>query len=135
MTIVNDIREALESHLDDATGLPAIAYPNVDFEQAPGTAHIRVEFIPTSRRPANRGPNPQHRHQGLFVMTVCVPEQKGAGAGLNYVDDLLARFNGSTDVAGDAVTVSIDYSESGAPFYEAPFYCIPVSVAWYVYET
>lgn len=134
MTIVNDIRAALDGHLAGATGLPAIAYDNAPYDQVPRTPHIRVQFIPTSRRPANRGPNPQHRHQGLYILTVCTEMDKGTGAALDIVDALLSRFNGSSDITGGVVPVSIDYSEMQTPFRDDPFYCAPVQVSWYAYE-
>jgi hypothetical protein len=134
MTVINDIRQALDAHLATATGLPAVAFDNVPYGQAPATPHIRVQFIPTSRRPANRGPSPQHRHQGLYILTVCTEMDKGSGPALDVVDALLARFNGSSDVAGSAINVSIDYSEMQSPFRDDPFYCAPVQVSWYAYE-
>ena len=134
MTVINDIRQALDAHLAAATGLPAVAYDNVGFSQAPAVPHIRVQFIPTSRRPANRGPNPQHRHQGLYILTVCVESGKGAGGALDVVDALLGEFNGSTDVAGSSINASIDYSEMQSPYEDEPFYCAPVQVSWYAYE-
>ena len=84
-------------------------------------------------RPAVRGPNPSKRYQGLYVMTVCVPEAKGAGAALDLADSLLARFAGSSDIVGVAATVSIEYSEAQTGYMEPPFYCLPVAVAWYAY--
>lgn len=134
MSIVNAIRQALDAHLATATGLPVVAFDNVGFEQVPRTSHIRVQFIPTSRRPANRGPNPQHRHQGLYIMTVCTEMDKGTGPALTAVDTLLTRFNGSSDVAGATINVSVDYSEAQGSFRDDPFYCIPVQVSWYAYE-
>lgn len=134
MSIVNAIRQALDAHLATATGLPVVAFDNVGFEQVPRTSHIRVQFIPTSRRPANRGPNPQHRHQGLYIMTVCTEMDKGTGPALTVVDTLLTRFNGSSDVAGATINVSVDYSEAQGSFRDDPFYCIPVQVSWYAYE-
>jgi len=161
MTVINDIRQALDAKLQTASGLPALAFQNVKYAQAPRTPHIRVQFIPTSRRPANRGPSPQHRHQGLYTLTACTETDKGAGAALDYVDALLALFNGSSDVIGafhqlitsdgdtfkaadspsfvsfktsDTVNVSIDYSESQSPYEDEPFYCVPVQVSWYAYE-
>lgn len=134
MSIVNAIRQALDARLATATGLPVVAFDNVGFEQVPRTSHIRVQFIPTSRRPANRGPNPQHRHQGLYILTVCTEMDKGAGPALTVVDALLTRFNGSSDVIGATINVSIDYSEAQGSFRDDPFYCIPVQVSWYAYE-
>lgn len=135
MTIMNDIREALETKLAGGAGLPtAIYYPGVGNDPDPETDHLRVQLLPTSRRPAVRGGTPQHRYQGLFVVTVCTRSREGSGAALDYADTLLALFNGSTDVVGTSVTVSIDYSEASAPYMEEPFYCVPVNVAWYIYS-
>lgn len=133
MTVINDIRQALDAKLAAGSGLPALAFQNVSYEQVPETPHIRVQFIPTSRRPANRGPSPQHRHQGLYILTVCTEMDKGSGAALDYVDALLALFDGSTDVVGTAINVSIDYSEMQEAYMDDPFYCAPVQVSWYAY--
>lgn len=134
MSVMNDIRQALDARLAATTGIPTVFFENVGNDQVPGTPHVRVQFISTSRRPANRGPNPQHRIQGLYVLTVCVPPDAGSGLALDYVDALLDRFNGSTNVAGVAITVSIEYSEAGSAFVDEPFYCVPIEIAWYAYE-
>lgn len=134
MTVMNDIRQALDARLAATSGLPSVFFENVENEQVPTTSHIRVQFIPTSRRPANRGPSPQHRIQGLYVLTICTPVDEGSGLALDYVDSLLARFNGSSNVTGVAITVSIEYSEAGSAFVDEPFYCVPIEIAWYAYE-
>lgn len=132
MPIVNDIRATLDAALAAATDLPAIAFENAPFEQNAGTPHLRTAFFLTSRRPAVRGPDPQNRYQGLYQITVAVPTDQGSGAALEYADLLLTEFDGSSDIDGTP-TVSIEYSELGSPFYDDPFYCVPVQVAWYVY--
>ena len=132
MPILNDIRATLDTALAAATNLPAIAFENAPFEQNAGTPHLRVAFFLTSRRPAVRGPDPQHRYQGLYQVTVAVPTDQGTGTALDYADLLMTEFDGSSDISGTP-TVSIEYAETGSPFYDDPFYCIPVQVAWYVY--
>jgi hypothetical protein len=132
MSIVNDIRATLDGALNAASSLPDIAFEEVPFEQNAGTPHLRVKFFLTSRRPAVRGPNPQHRYQGLYQITVAVPSDRGTGEALDYVDLLLTEFDGSSDISGTP-TVSIEYAETGTPFKDDPFYCIPVQIAWYAY--
>lgn len=134
MTVTAKIRTALENHLATTTpALPAIAWDNVPFSQAPGTSYIQAVFAPMTRRPAVRGPNPQHRHDGTLLLVVCTPEDRGPGAGTALADQLQARFNGSTDVAGTGITVSIAHSEAEMGYMRPPFFCIPVRVAWYAY--
>lgn len=133
MPIINDIRATLDTALSATSDIPAIAFENAPFEQNAGTPYLRTAFFLTSRRPAVRGPNPQHRYQGLYQITVCVPSDQGTGDAFEIADLLMTEFDGSTDVVGSNTTVSIEYSELGAVFYDDPFYCVPVQVAWYVY--
>jgi hypothetical protein len=133
MPILNDIRATLDTALNAASGLPSIAFENAPFDQVAGTPHLRTQFFLTSRRPAVRGPNPQHRYQGLYQVTVAVPSDTGTGTALEYADLILTEFDGSSDVVGADVTVSIEYAETGTQVFDEPFYLLPVQIAWYVY--
>jgi hypothetical protein len=133
MPIVNDIRATLDTALAAVSGLPAIAYENAPFEQVAGTPHLRVGFFVTSRRPAVRGPNPQHRYQGIYQVTVAVPSDTGTGDALDYADLIMTEFDGSSDISGTP-TVSIEYAELGTQVFSEPFFLVPVQIAWYVYS-
>lgn len=159
MTIINDIRACLDTHLSNTVGIPVVARQNVPFEPTTGTAYIKADLIPTSRRPAVRGLNPQQRYDGLYSILICTPEGLGSGAGYDIADLLLDRFNSTTDISysnpfdamlqesgddillednsrlllGTPTIVSIDYSEVRTSFLDSPFYCTPVTVAWYTY--
>lgn len=160
MTTINDIRACLDTHLTNTVGIPAIARQNVPFEPTTGTAFIKADFIPTSRRPAVRGLNPQQRYDGLYSILICTPEGLGSGAGYDIADILLERFNATTDITytnpfdgilqentddllkednfrlllGTPTIVSIDFSEVRTSFLDSPFYCTPLTVAWYCYN-
>ena len=159
MTIINDIRACLDTHLSGTVGIPAIARQNVPFEPTTGTSFVKADLIPTSRRPAVRGLNPQQRYDGLYSLLICTPEGLGPGAGYDVADLLLARFEATTDITytnptdailqedgfalllednsklllGSPTIVSIDYSEVRTSFLDSPFYCTPITVAWYCY--
>jgi len=133
MPIMNDIRATLETALASTSGLPAIAFENAPFSQTAGVPHLRTGVFLTSRRPATRGPNPQHRYQGLFQVVVAVPSDQGAGAAFDYADLIMTEFDGSTDIIGADVTVSIEYAELGGQVFDDPFFLLPVQIAWYVY--
>lgn len=120
---------------------------------------MKADLIPTSRRPAVRGLNPQQRYDGLYSLLICTPEGLGPGAGYDIADLLLARFEATTDITytypvdailqengdnlllednsrlliGHPTIVSIDYSEVRTSFLDSPFYCTPITVAWYCY--
>lgn len=133
MTIINDIRACLDTHLSGTSGIPAIARQNVPFEPTTGTSYVKADMIPTSRRPAVRGLNPQQRYDGLYSLLICTPEGLGPGAGYDIADLLLARFEATTDISNAGLTISVDYSEVRTSFLDSPFYCTPITVAWYCY--
>lgn len=159
MTIINDIRACLDTHLSNTPNIPTIARQNVPFEPTTGTSFIKSTLVPTLRRPAVRGINPQMRYDGLYSLLICTPEGLGSGAGYDIADTLLARFNGTLDIVytnpfdsilqedgddillesgdrlllGSPTIVSIDYSEVGTSYLDSPFYCTPVTVSWYIY--
>lgn len=133
MTIINDIRACLDTHLSGTAGIPTIARQNVPFEPTTGTSFVKADMIPTSRRPAVRGLNPQQRYDGLYSLLICTPEGLGPGAGYDIADLLLARFEATTDISNAGLTISVDYSEVRTSFLDSPFYCTPITVAWYCY--
>lgn len=133
MTIINDIRACLDTHLSGTAGIPTIARQNVPFEPTTGTSYVKADMIPTSRRPAVRGLNPQQRYDGLYSLLICTPEGLGPGAGYDIADLLLARFEATTDISNAGLTISVDYSEVRTSFLDSPFYCTPITVAWYCY--
>lgn len=159
MTIINDIRACLDTHLSGTVGIPAIARQNVPFEPTTGTSFVKANLIPTSRRPATRGINPQQRYDGLYSLLICTPEGLGPGAGYDIADLLLARFDATTDILytnptdailqengddllledgsrlllGSPTIVSIDYAEVRTSYLDSPFYCTPITVGWYIY--
>ena len=134
MTIINDIRACLDTHLSGTVGIPTIARQNVPFEPTTGTSYVKAEMVPTSRRPAVRGLNPQQRYDGLYSLLICTPEGLGPGAGYDIADLLLDRFNATTDISNAGLIISVDYSEVRTSFLDSPFYCTPVTIAWYVYN-
>ncbi len=133
MTIINDIRACLDTHLSGTAGIPTIARQNVPFEPTTGTSFVKADMIPTSRRPAVRGLNPQQRYDGLYSLLICTPEGLGPGAGYDIADLLLARFEATTDISNAGLIISVDYSEVRTSFLDSPFYCTPITVAWYCY--
>lgn len=134
MTIINDIRACLDNRLAGTVGIPAVAHQNVPYEPTTGTPFIKVDMVPTSRRPAVRGLNPQQRYDGLYSILICTPENMGPGAGYDIADLLLDRFNAATDISFNGLIISVDYSEVRTSFLDSPFYCTPVTIAWYVYN-
>jgi len=137
-SIYNDIRAALENKLANTSNLPSgIAYENVSFSPTTGTSYLQTFFIPTSRRPAVRGLNPQQRYQGIFSVNVYTPEGNGPTVADSLANTILETCEATTKISysGDeTITVSIDYAERQQGFLDAPWYYVPINIGWYVYN-
>jgi len=132
------IRATLETHLSNISGLPDIAYENVPYEPTTGQSFIRVSYMPTLRRPAVRGLNPQQEYRGILALNVYAPEGSGPAACEEVVEKLLEGFEATTDISyndgSDTYTVCIDYAERDIGLTDAPWYLIPVTIGWFIYN-
>tara|TARA_R100001377_G_scaffold43808_2_gene24874 strand:+ start:14306 stop:14731 length:426 start_codon:yes stop_codon:yes gene_type:complete len=134
------IRAALESRLATlatANSFP-VSYENVSFSPTTGTSYVQCKFIPTQRIRAARGPNAQFRYQGLFSLVVHAPENAGPSAGETLSELIIDNFESNTDVAftsgGTTINVSLDYAERNQGFLDTPWYYIPITIGWYIYN-
>ena len=135
MSVMNDIRIALENHL--ATMVPpppAVAWPNVPFTRQEGQTFLVIDFQPLVRRPSTVGTDPEQRVSGQFFITVYTPEAQGASEGMLLADALLIRFNGASAVIAPKVVVRLEYSEVKRALHDPPFFAIPVEIGWYAYS-
>ena len=138
-SIYRDIRAALETELAAVSGIPAISYENVSYDRVNGTSYVEVSFLPTLRRPAVRGLNPQQRYDGVFTVVCYAEEGKGPGAADEIADKVLEAFEATTDVSytpegGSEIKVSIDYAEREGGGLDTPFYYVPVNIGFYIYN-
>lgn len=138
-SIYNDIRAALESHLSDVSGIPSVAYENISFEPTTGTSFLQVMFLPTERRPAVRGLNPQQRYQGVFSILAYTPEGKGPKEADDYANLLIEAFEATTDISFtnsdlETINVSIDYAERQQGILDSPWYYVRVDIGWYIFQ-
>ena len=139
-SIYNDIRAALETHLSNVSGIPSVAYENVSFEPQTGTSFLKVAFVPTSRRPAVRGLNPQQRYDGVFQVLVYAPEGNGPATADDLANKVIEAFEATTKIEYtnsdlETITVSIDYAERQQGFLDSPWYYVPINIGWYTYNT
>ena len=136
--IFTDIRAALEKALSDAN-IASIAFENVSFDPTTGTSYLEPMFIPTQRRPAVRGRNPQMRYQGLFRVLCHAKEGAGPGAADSLANSVMEAFEAATDISytnasAETILVSIDYAERARGFVDTPWYTTPVDIGWYIYK-
>lgn len=132
--IQREIRSILETQLAAVLDLPQIAYENVPYSPTTGTSYIEVNFVPTSRRPAVRGLNPQQRYEGIFIINCYAPEGKGPAAAETIAENVMTAFEATTSLTTNNITVSIDYSEVRQGYLDSPWFVVPVSIGWYAYN-
>ena len=133
-SVYKEIRQAFEARLAATSSIPVIAWENVDYKPTTDTPFIKFMFQPTSRRPAVRGTNPQHRYQGICTLLVHYPENEGPGASQDTVDALIDRFESTTDMTVSGVSVTVDYAEQNSPYTSQPWFITPITIGWYSYN-
>jgi hypothetical protein len=140
MSIYTDIRAGLETHLDDASGLPAIAWENVDYKPTTDTPFIKFQFLPTLRRTTLIGSPVSQRYQGIVRFLLHYPENQGPGAMQAVADSLISRFEVNSDIEYtnsdlETIQITIEYSQQESSYTTEPWYITPVTVGWYIYAS
>lgn len=138
MTVMQNIRAALEQQIANVSGIPSSAnraWENVRFSPTTGTAWVRMALVPTTSRPAVRGPSPQIRHDGVFLVTAHLPEGDGPAAADALADAIRAAFTVDTGLTSGGVTVRFNYAERGSAILDTPWYIVTVSISWYTYTS
>ena len=132
--IHKEIRSILEVQLSNISNVPQIAYENVPYVPTTGTSYIKVDYLPTSRRPAVRGLNPQQRYDGIFAINCYAPEGNGPSAAETIAENVMTAFEATSSFTTNNVTVSIDYAEADQALVDSPWFLVPVNIGWYAYN-
>lgn len=133
-SIYDDIRAALEVKLNNISGLPDVAWENLNYTPTTGTSFVKPRLVPTVREPAVRGLNPQIYYQGIFRVDCFVPEGLGPAAADDLADKIIDAFEATTDVTNGSTIVSIRYAEREQGMPDGAFFMIPVNIGWYIYN-
>jgi hypothetical protein len=139
MAIYDDIRAAFEVELSNISGIPQIAYENVNFTPTTDTSFVVPRLVPTSRRPAVRGINPQKRYDGFFRVSCYVAEGNGPAAADDLANLIITAFDATTDISytnasSETIIVSVDYAERNEGRAVDNWYEVVVDIGWYIYS-
>jgi hypothetical protein len=138
MAIYDNIRSALEVRLSNVSGIPEIAYENVNYSPTTDTTFVVPRMVPVSRRPAVRGPNPQKRYDGIFRVSCYVAEGNGPSAADDLANLVITAFDATTDISytnsdAETIIVSIDYAERNEGRAVDNWYEVVVDIGWYIF--
>lgn len=138
MTVMNSIRAALEQQIANVSGIPSSAnraFENVRFTPTTNTAWVRMALVPVTSRPSVRGPSPQIRYDGSFLVTAHLPEGGGPAAADALADAIRAAFSVDTGLTSGGINVRFNYSERGVAVLDTPWYIVTTTAAWYAYAS
>lgn len=133
MSLTN-IRAALETYLDELSGLPEIAWENVDFDPAYDSPLIQAHIQVQRERKASMGPGSLIRREGLFILSIHTPRGQGMQEADVLGDILVQHF--SEDTVTESLTVSgttvrIRYAERRAPVEMKQWNISNVVISWF----
>jgi len=134
--ITRDIRAALESKLNNMSGIPTIAWENWTFDPPTNQSYIAPRLLFTRREPSVTGPNPQIYYRGVFVVDCYVPSggQLGPSTADSLAESILNEFEASTDINTSSCDVHIRTAEREQGRTEGAFYMVPVLISWQTYQ-
>ncbi len=135
-SIYPEIRAALETQLNNISGLPSIGWENWDFEPTTGQSCVKPRLLPTRREPAHSGLKPQTYYQGLFVVDCYVPSggQLGPAAADALADKIIDAFEATTDITTANCDIRIRYAEREQGRPEGSHFVVPVLISWFTYR-
>lgn len=129
-----DIRLALESHLNDLTGLPDIAWENVHYEPVEGTSYIRTELQMQWERPASMGPDSLVLRKGIFILSIFTPKNEGKQEADQIGDLLVSHFHLQT-LQNGLYPVRTSYAERRAPIEWKTWDVSNLVISFYCYDS
>jgi hypothetical protein len=96
-----DTRAAFEARLAANWSTTPITWENVEPPERT-SAYIAPFLLDGEANQVSLGTSPRHRHAGVFVMQIFVPEASGTQTARAYADTLAAVFRGQQFSAGSS---------------------------------
>lgn len=107
-TYYNDIRAALDVHLDDhvfAQSLPPVAWEGIPYD--PSGEYFSQFFLPGQTSPSSMGDTGLDLTEGIYQINVNVPAGKGTARLNELADSIATRFKPRQYLTYNGVSVQI----------------------------
>lgn len=133
------IQAALEIRAKQLVDVPHIVFDNTKYEPVVGTPFIRSHFMPMERRVRSFGLDVdgkpfRQRYNGIYQLLLNYPDSKGSGPTNTMVNEILDKFEATTDLVFQDVVVTIEKAERIRGVTEGPWFKTPVQISWYSYS-
>lgn len=132
------IQAALEIRAKQLQNVPHIAFDNTRYEPIVGTPFIRSHFMPMDRQIKSLGLDTdgkpyRQKYEGIYQLLLNYPDSKGSGPTNIMVNEILDKFEATTDLVFQDVVVTIAKVERKRGVTEGPWFKTPVQISWYTY--
>ncbi len=104
MGVFSNIEIALNTRLATLSGLPAVAWPNIEFKPVENTLFLRPTMLPVGSKLHQL--NGLERHEGIYQVDIYAPLEKGVLVVNNLLDSIKSLFSSNkTLVATDTIFI------------------------------
>jgi hypothetical protein len=86
-----NIQKALDQRLNSLSGLPDVAWMNVEYEPTRGTEYLRPTLLPAESTKEEFGG--KDRHIGIYQIDIFEPLDNGPKDALEMADDIREHFD------------------------------------------
>lgn len=127
--MLRDVTSKLDQHLAAMTGLPPVAWPNVQFDPPSDTLYIAVMNMP-----ADGTLYSMERFQntpGVYRINIYAPANKGPAQAENMADQIADHFRASSNLGDGLFIEEINFSPG---ISDDAHYMLPISINWRVYH-
>lgn len=129
-THFNDIEAALASRLNTMTGLPPVAWPNIEYSRTKGTLYLHPVLIPNSTEQASLSDSGKDFAMGIYQIGVMIP----AGKGRSTIPDQIAdHFKRGTFCVYNGISVRVRSVSVAPALQDGDWYMVPVSISYFAY--
>lgn len=104
MSLNNNIQNALTTQLSGVSGLPEIAYANINFSSSQGTPFVKPSLIPARSKLYSLE---EELHQGIYQVDIYTPIDKGTAPILLIADSIRDSFKNQNTLVSDTDTIYI----------------------------
>jgi hypothetical protein len=127
--MLRDVTSRLDQEIASVSGIPAIAWPNVDFKPDTTQPYVSVKNIPADGTMYNmkRG----QETPGTYMVNVYAPQGRGPAQAENIADSIANHFASNRDLGGNLYIEEINFRPGIA---DDPFYVVPLNITWVVYH-
>jgi len=126
--MLRDVSSALDQHLSTMTGLPDVAWPNVNFNPDASKIHLQVSNLPADGTLYSFDYGQET--PGVYQVSVAAPTGNGHGAAQQMADKIRDHFASNRKI-GDVHIESINF---GPAQFDEAWYVIPVSINYRIFD-